>query len=50
MLNFEEEVAKFSPSLEVDRAAEAVYDNMTPDIADILEELLTDKKETRKPQ
>ncbi|MBQ8280793.1 MAG: hypothetical protein IJZ25_00115 [Lachnospiraceae bacterium] len=44
MLNFEEEVSKFSPSLEVDSATEAVYDNMNPDIADILDELLADKK------
>lgn len=47
MLNFEEEVAKFAPSLEVDAAAEAVYDSINPDVADILGELFTDRKERK---
>ncbi|MGN0166269.1 MAG: hypothetical protein ACI39R_08820 [Lachnospiraceae bacterium] len=47
MLNFEEEVAKFTPSLEIERATEAVYDTMGPDITDILDELLSDKKEKK---
>lgn len=47
MLNFDEEVEKFSPSLEVDQATEAVYDNMNPDITDILDEILGNAKENR---
>lgn len=45
MINFEEEIAKFQPSLEVDQAEEAIYNNDLTDAADIVKELLKDKKE-----
>lgn len=36
MLNFEEEIKKFHPSLEVDEAEDAIYNNTVSDITDIL--------------
>ncbi len=50
MLNFEEEVAKFSPSTEIDRATENLYDSISPDVADILEELLSKSDKRKNPQ
>ena len=43
MLNFEEELAKFQPSLEVE---EVVYNNNLTDITDIVKELIQDAKGT----
>ena len=45
MLNFEEELAKFQPSLEVDKVEEVVYNNNLTDITDIVKELIQDAKE-----
>ncbi len=42
MINFEEEIKKFQPSLEVDDAEDAIYNNNTTDLADILKEMLKD--------
>lgn len=36
MINFEEELKKFHPSLEVEEAEEAIYNQDLTDIADIL--------------
>ncbi|MDD6101670.1 MAG: hypothetical protein PUB67_00990 [Clostridiales bacterium] len=47
MFNFDEEIAGFSPSLEIDQAEEAVLDSKNIDITDILEALLHSGKETR---
>ena len=40
MINFDEEVAKFQPSLEVDQAEEAIYNNDLTDIKDIIDTIL----------
>lgn len=40
MLNFEEEIKKFHPSLEVDEAEDAIYNNTVTDITDILVEMM----------
>lgn len=40
MINFDEEIRKFQPSLEVSQVEEAVYKNDTKDITDILEEMV----------
>jgi len=40
MLNFEEELKKFQPSLEIDDAEDAIYNNTVSDITDILLEAL----------
>ncbi|WP_197467907.1 hypothetical protein [Clostridium sp. Marseille-P299] len=45
MINFDEEVAKFQPSLEVDQAEEAIFNNDLTDIADIIDAVLKEKKD-----
>lgn len=40
MLDFEQELAKFQLSLEVDQAEEAIYHNDLTDVTDIMKELL----------
>lgn len=40
MINFEEELAKFSPSLEVDEIEASVMDEKLTDVTDIMAELL----------
>lgn len=40
MLNFEEELEKFQPSLEVEQMEEAVSANDLPDVTDILKDVL----------
>jgi hypothetical protein len=47
MINFDEEIAKFQPSLEVDQAEEAIYNNDLTDATDIIKELLKEKKELK---
>ena len=40
MINFEEELKKFEPSLEVDEVEEAIYNHDLTDMTDILQEML----------
>lgn len=40
MINFEEELKKFQPSLEVEEAEEAIYNHDLTDMTDILQEML----------
>lgn len=40
MLDFNEEIARFQPSLEVDQAEEAIYNNDMTDLSDILDDIL----------
>lgn len=40
MINFEEEVQKFQPSLEIDQAEEAICGNDLTDIKDLLDTIL----------
>ncbi|MBQ9119614.1 MAG: hypothetical protein IJY09_06110 [Lachnospiraceae bacterium] len=44
MINFEEELAKYKPSLEVDQAEEAIYNNDLSDISDLIDKILKEKK------
>lgn len=44
MLNFEEEIDKFKPSLEVDQAEDAIYGNDSTDVTDIIREMLMELK------
>ena len=44
MLNFEEELKKFKPSLEVEDIEEAVYQEDMTDMTDILRELMIQNK------
>ena len=38
MLDFDEEIQKFQPSLEVEDAEDAIYKNDVPDITDLIKE------------
>ena len=44
MLNFEEELKKFKPSLEVEDSEEAVYQEDMTDMTDILREMMKQNK------
>lgn len=45
MIDFEEELKKFHPSLEVEDAEESIYNQDLTDMADILVNMLRDVKE-----
>lgn len=48
MINFDEEIKKFQPSLEVDDTEDAIYNtNTTTDITDIVLELLKEVRENQ---
>lgn len=42
MIDFDEEIKKFQPSLEVDDAEEAIYNNEVPDITDLIAKIMED--------
>lgn len=46
MINFEEELKKFHPSLEVEDAEEAIYNQDLTDMADILVSMIKDMGNT----
>ena len=46
MLNFEEELKKFQPSMEGEKAEDVVYNNNLTDVTDIVKELIQDAKGT----
>ncbi len=45
MINFEEELKKFHPSLEIEDAEEAIYNQDLTDMADLLVKIVKDAKE-----
>ena len=45
MLDFEEELKKFRPSLEIDQVEENVYNNNLTDVTDLLDEMLKEIRE-----
>ncbi|MBO5336835.1 MAG: hypothetical protein J6A94_06885 [Lachnospiraceae bacterium] len=45
MINFEEELKKFHPSLEVEDAAEAIYNQDLTDVADLLIKMIVEAEE-----
>lgn len=47
MLNFEEELKKFKPSLEVEEAEDAIYDRDLTDMTDIMQEIIKEARERR---
>ncbi|MCH5254352.1 MAG: hypothetical protein J1F41_05455 [Lachnospiraceae bacterium] len=47
MINFEEEIKKFHPSLEVEDAEEAIYNQDLTDMADLMIKVIKESK-TRK--
>ena len=44
MIDFEEELKKFKPSLEVEEAEEAIYNQDLTDMTDILREMIEQTK------
>ncbi|MDE6015636.1 MAG: hypothetical protein K2H41_08095 [Acetatifactor sp.] len=45
MINFEEELKKFHPSLEVEDAEEAIYNQDMTDVADLLVKMIQESEE-----
>ena len=44
MINFEEELKNFKPSLEVEDAEQAIYNNELTDMTDVLKEMMQELK------
>ena len=44
MIDFEEELKKFHPSLEAEQVEENVYNNKPKDMSDLLQEMLKEMK------
>ena len=44
MINFDEEIKKFKPCLEIEEAEEAIYSYDTKDVSDILNEMIKEIK------
>ncbi len=47
MINYEEELKKFHPSMDVSEAEDAIYSRDLTDVTDILKEMLQDEKEKK---
>ena len=45
MINFEEDIKKFHPSLEVEDAEEAIYNQDLTDMADLMVKIVKEAKE-----
>lgn len=48
MINFEEELKNFQPSLEVEEAEAAIYNHDLTDVTDIINEMLTEIKQNNR--
>lgn len=48
MINYEEELKKFHPSLEVEQVEDNVYRNKPKDMSDLLDEMLKEMKGGRR--
>ncbi len=44
MINFDEEIKKFHPSLEVDDTEDAIYNSNVSDVTDVMMEMLEELK------
>ena len=47
MLDFEKELEKFQPSLEIEEVADVIRHNDVSDVADLIKEILIEIRETR---
>ena len=45
MINFEEELKNFKPSLEVEEAEQAIYNHELTDMTDVMQEMLQELKQ-----
>lgn len=48
MINFEEELKNFKPSLEVEEAEQAIYNHELTDMTDILQEMTREMHRTQR--
>ena len=48
MINYEEELKKFHPSMDVNEAEDAIFSRDLTDVTDILKEMLADEKEKKR--
>ena len=48
MLDYEEELKKFHPSMDVNEAEDAIYSRDLTDVTDILKEMLKEEKQKKK--
>ena len=44
MINFDEEIKKFHPSLEIEEAEDAIYNNNISDITDVMIKMINELK------
>ena len=44
MINFDEEIKKFHPSLEIEEAEDAIYNNNISDITDVMIQMIKELK------
>lgn len=47
MIDFDEELKKFQPSLEVEEAEEAIYNHDLSDMTDILQQMMKEARRNR---
>ena len=47
MINFDEEIKRFEPCLEIEEAEQAIYSYDSKDVTDILNEMLKEMKKER---
>ncbi len=47
MINFEEELKNFKPSLEVEEVEDAIYDRDLTDMTDIMQEIIKEARQQR---
>ena len=50
MINFEEELKNFKPSLEVEEAEQAIYNHELTDMTDVMQEMLQELKQQNRSQ
>lgn len=48
MINYEEELKKFHPSMDVNEVEDAIYSRDLTDVTDILKEMLKEEKQKKK--
>ena len=48
MINFEEELKNFKPSLEVEEAEQAIYNHELTDMTDVMQEMLQERNYQKK--
>lgn len=47
-MDFEAELAKFQPSLDIEQAEDAIYGNSTTDVMDLVQSILSEAKKKEK--